>query len=108
MSRAAAPPNATEATKLISNPLELITVNHETNIARPDIATAMLVSVEVISLAFVSPARPIASACAPPPASCAIARRARRHRAGPCRARLSPARTQLMDGAVGVGRHLLK
>src|SRR4051812_7273814 len=52
MSRAAAPPNATEATKLISSPLELITVNHETNIARPATATAMWVRVEVISLAL--------------------------------------------------------
>ena len=41
MSRAAAPPNATEATKPVSSPLELTTVNHETNIARPATATVV-------------------------------------------------------------------
>ena len=52
MSRAAAPLNATEATKPVSSPLELTTVNHETNIARPATAAAMWVRVEVISLAL--------------------------------------------------------
>jgi hypothetical protein len=52
MSRAAALPNATEATKPVSSPLELTTVNHETNIARPATAAAMWVRVDVISLAF--------------------------------------------------------